>query len=97
MDRRDFLMGSGAALTATGMTARSYARIAGANSRIRLAQLGCGDRSAGHVHMAHLSSKTVPVEIVAVRAPLRYINSSAAIHANSSTRSRCSLCRILTE
>ena len=66
MDRRQFLVSSGAALTATGMTARSYARIAGANERIRLAQLGCGGRSQGHVHMAHMSSKTVPVEIVAV-------------------------------
>lgn len=66
MDRREFLMGAGTALTATSMTARSYARVVGANDRIRLAQLGCGDRSGGHVHMAHIASRTVPVEIVAV-------------------------------
>ncbi len=66
MDRREFLMGAGTALTATSMTARSYARIAGANDRIRLAQLGCGSRSQGHVHMAHIASGTVPLEIVAV-------------------------------
>ncbi len=66
MDRREFLMGAGRALAATGMTARSYARIPGANDRIRLAQLGCGHRSHGHVHMAQLSSRTVPLEVVAV-------------------------------
>ena len=66
MDRREFLMGAGTALTTASMTARSYARIAGANDRIRLAQLGCGSRSEGHVHMAHLASRTIPVEVVAV-------------------------------
>ncbi len=48
------------------MDARSYARILGANDRIRLAQLGCGDRSEGHVHMVQLASKQMPVETVAV-------------------------------
>jgi len=48
------------------MDARSYARILGANDRIRLGQLGCGDRSEGHVHMAQLASKQIPVETVAV-------------------------------
>ncbi len=66
MDRRDFLMGAGTTLAATSMTARSYARIPGANDRIRLAQLGCGHRSHGHVHMARLASQTIPLEIVAV-------------------------------
>ena len=32
-------------MLAAGMTAKSYARVLGANDRIRLAQLGCGDRS----------------------------------------------------
>ena len=48
------------------MTARSYGRVPGANDRIRLAQLGCGDRSEGHIHMAQLASKNSPVEHVAV-------------------------------
>src|SRR5205823_10600804 len=42
------------------------ARVPGANDRIRLAQLGCGGRSHGHVHMAHMASQQTPVEIVAV-------------------------------
>lgn len=48
------------------MAAQSYRRIAGANDRIRIAQLGCGGRSEGHVHMVHLASQRTPVEVVAV-------------------------------
>ena len=48
------------------MDARSYARVLGANDRIRLGQLGCGQRSHGHVHMVQLASKQMPVETVAV-------------------------------
>src|ERR1700756_1541648 len=66
IDRRAFLKGTGGLLMATGMDARSYARIVGANDRIRLGQLGCGDRSEGHVHMVQLASKQIPVETVAV-------------------------------
>lgn len=53
-------------LVAASIDARSYARILGANDRIRLGQLGCGDRSAGHVHMAQLAAKQILVETVAV-------------------------------
>ncbi|MGC1789525.1 MAG: Gfo/Idh/MocA family oxidoreductase, partial [Terriglobales bacterium] len=53
-------------LVATSIDARSYARILGANDRIRLGQLGCGDRGRGHVHMAQLASKQIPLEMVAV-------------------------------
>src|SRR5258707_1269822 len=66
MDRRTFVKQVGGALLATGMDARSYARVLGANDRIRLGQLGCGDRSQGHVHMTQLAAKKVPVETVAV-------------------------------
>lgn len=66
IDRRAFLKGTGGVLVAAGMDARSYARIPGANDRIRLGQLGCGDRSEGHVHMVQLASKQLPVETVAV-------------------------------
>lgn len=68
--RRTFLKQAGGAILtagmATGMDARSYARILGANDRIRLGQLGCGHRSHGHVHMIELASKHTPVETVAV-------------------------------
>jgi predicted dehydrogenase len=66
IDRRTFLKGAGGVLMAASMEARSYARILGANDRIRLGQLGCGDRSEGHVHMVQLASKRIPVETVAV-------------------------------
>ena len=66
VDRREFLKAGGAVLAGANLTASSYARILGANDRIRLAQLGCGDRSEGHVHMAKLASRQVPVEYVAV-------------------------------
>jgi predicted dehydrogenase len=66
IDRRSFVKQAGGAMLAAGMQAKSYARIVGANDRIHLAQLGCGDRSEGHVHMVHLASKQTPVETVAV-------------------------------
>src|ERR1700683_83209 len=65
-NRRPFLKEAGGMLAAASMNARSYARILGANDRIRLGQLGCGSRSAGHVHMAQLAAKQSPVEMVAV-------------------------------
>ncbi len=52
--------------TATALSARAYSRVMGANDRIRLAQLGCGGRSQGHVHMVHMASQRTPVEVVAV-------------------------------
>ncbi|HEY6937699.1 MAG TPA: Gfo/Idh/MocA family oxidoreductase [Terriglobales bacterium] len=68
LDRRTFLKAGGAALAASalGMTASSYTRVLGANDRIRLGQLGCGDRSGGHVHMVQAAAAKIPVETVAV-------------------------------
>lgn len=66
MNRRSFVKAAGGAMLAAGMDAHSYARILGANDRIRLGQLGCGDRSQGHVHMVQLASRRTPVETVAV-------------------------------
>jgi predicted dehydrogenase len=42
------------------MTARAYSRIRGANDRIQVAQIGCGNRAAGHRRMLKLSSQTDP-------------------------------------
>ena len=64
--RRTFVKQTGGAMLAAGMTAKSYARVLGANDRIRLGQLGCGQRSHGHVHMVQLAAKQMPVETVAV-------------------------------
>ncbi len=60
MDRRSFVK------SAVSVSAFSYSRILGANDRIRLGQIGCGDRSHGHVHMVQLASARTPVETVAV-------------------------------
>ena len=65
-NRRTFLKQAGGTMLAAGMSARSYARVLGANNRIQLAQLGCGGRSHGHVHMVQSASKKTPVEIIAV-------------------------------
>src|SRR6202453_1355840 len=65
-DRRMFMKQATRIMLAAGMDARSYARILGANDRIRLAQLGCGARSHGHVHMVKMASQQIPVETVAV-------------------------------
>ena len=55
LSRRDFLAG-GAVL----LTARSYSRIAGANDRIQIGQIGCGHRAAGHRQMLKMSAQTDP-------------------------------------
>jgi predicted dehydrogenase len=66
MDRRTFVKGAAIAAAALGIDARSYARILGSNDRIRLGQLGCGQRSHGHVVMVQGAAKLTPVETVAV-------------------------------
>src|ERR1035438_7800302 len=66
IDRRTFMKQATGTMLAAGMDARSYARVLGANDRIRLGQLGCGGRSHGHVHMVQLASRQIPVETVAV-------------------------------
>src|SRR5215471_15563281 len=57
MDRRDFVKKSIATATftvgaTTGMSAKSYVRIIGANDRVRLGGIGPGDRGAGRVATA---------------------------------------------
>jgi predicted dehydrogenase len=66
IDRRTFVKQAGGAMLAASMSAKSYARVLGANDRIRLGQLGCGSRSQGHVHMVQVAAKQMPVETVAV-------------------------------
>ncbi|MDQ2901385.1 MAG: Gfo/Idh/MocA family oxidoreductase, partial [Acidobacteriota bacterium] len=41
-------------------TARSYSRVAGANDRIQIGEIGCGNRSSGHRQMLKLSSAADP-------------------------------------
>ena len=65
-DRRTFLKQATGTMIGAGLTARSYGRVLGANDRIAIAQLGCGSRSQGHVHMVQMASKETPVETIAV-------------------------------
>src|SRR6478752_1247600 len=49
LDRRKFL-GSAAALS---LSAASYAEVAGANDRVRVAFLGCGGRAQAHIDLVN--------------------------------------------
>ncbi|MBN2289953.1 MAG: Gfo/Idh/MocA family oxidoreductase [Candidatus Glassbacteria bacterium] len=62
LNRRSFLAraaGAAGAAALTG-TAASYARIIGANDRIRIGQVGCSDRAFGHRNMLQMSAATDP-------------------------------------
>ena len=68
-NRRDFLKVSGAAIAASAVTwnARSYAAILGANDRVKVGIVGCGDRMRGGdlpAFQAH--AKDMNFQIVAV-------------------------------
>ncbi|NOX54447.1 MAG: Gfo/Idh/MocA family oxidoreductase [Planctomycetes bacterium] len=65
-NRRQFLaVAAGAG--ALAVTARSYGRVMGANERIRIAQIGCGNRGfAAHMAGIHKHAEAKNVEIVAV-------------------------------
>ena len=55
MNRRIFLQSSSAttiSLLVTGKTAKSYARILGANERLRIGGIGPGDRGLGRLATA---------------------------------------------
>jgi predicted dehydrogenase len=77
--RREFLKTTAVGVTAMSFTARSYSRILGANERIRLGQIGCGDRGR-NAHMAgvHQHDKAENVEYVAVCDPWRVAREQAA-------------------
>ena len=67
--RREFLKAGSAALAATALAsnASSYAAIAGANDRVRVGVVGCGDRMSGALIPAFLqNSKDMNFQIVAV-------------------------------
>jgi hypothetical protein len=65
--RRDFVKLGGAALVAATQTAKSYAKIVGANDRVRVGVVGCGDRMRGGDIPAFLASaKEMNFQLVAV-------------------------------
>jgi predicted dehydrogenase len=66
-DRREFLKASGAVLATAAISARSYAAIVGANDRVRVGVVGCGDRMLGGDIPAFVASqKDMNFELVAV-------------------------------
>jgi predicted dehydrogenase len=65
--RRDFLKLSTAALASTAWTATSYASIIGANDRVKVGVIGCGDRMQQSLIPAfHENQKDMNFEFVAV-------------------------------
>ena len=50
VDRRNFLRSGAAVGTALSLSAVSYAKVAGANSRLGVAFLGCGGRAQAHIN-----------------------------------------------
>ena len=60
------LVGAAVSSGASSMSAASYMRIIGANDRINIGFLGCGDRSSGLQSMVHTSAKDKNLAVVAI-------------------------------
>jgi predicted dehydrogenase len=78
ISRRTFMQSAAAGSTLVGFTARSYARILGANDRIGIGLIGCGDRGV-RAHLAGIlpHAKTENIDVVAVSDPWRIARESA--------------------
>lgn len=77
--RRDFLKNTALASAAVSLSARSYARVAGANDRISIGIIGCGQRGAqAHMPGINTHAKAQNVEITAVCDPWRQKREAAA-------------------
>jgi predicted dehydrogenase len=80
--RRDFLKRAGIATAAVSMSASSYARVVGANERILIGVIGCGDRGL-RAHMPAIKhGADQNVEIVAVADPWRVRQEMASAQVN---------------
>lgn len=78
--RRNFIKTSAA--TAFAMTAASYGRIVGANDRLRIGLIGCGDRGRNaHMPGIHAHVQAMNFEVVAVSDPWRIAREQAAAKA----------------
>lgn len=68
--RRGFLKAASASAAAVTFSATSYARVAGANDRISIGIIGCGQRGLqAHMPGVHAHAKTQNIEITAVCDP----------------------------
>jgi predicted dehydrogenase len=80
--RRQFLKTASAGAVAVALTASSYARVVGANERISLGLIGCGDRGRNaHMTGIHPHDKGENVEFTAVADPWRVAREQAAARA----------------
>ena len=72
MDRREFIKTTAAAGTTLALSALSYSRVLGANDRIRIAQIGCGDRGV-NAHIAGIQPfiESQNIEVIAISDPWR--------------------------
>ena len=78
MTRRRFLEAASAG-AAMALTAASYAKVKGANERISIGLIGCGDRGYGaHMPGVHAHDKELNVEFTAVADPWRLRRERAA-------------------
>jgi len=77
--RRQFLKGATATAATLALSASSYARVVGANERISLGLIGCGDRGYGaHMVGIHPHDKEMNAEFTAVCDPWRVARERAA-------------------
>ncbi|MCA9412076.1 MAG: Gfo/Idh/MocA family oxidoreductase, partial [Candidatus Omnitrophica bacterium] len=80
--RREFLQTTGAAAAALSIPASSWARVAGANDRLRIGLVGCGNRGIeAHMSQVHDHSKDQNAEVVAVCDPWRVHREEAVAKA----------------
>jgi len=80
--RRQFLVTAAAGATTLSMAASSYARIKGANDRISIGIIGCGDRgSEAHMPGVNRYAREQNIEITAVCDPWRIQREKAAAKA----------------
>jgi len=95
-NRRDFLKAGGAAVavTATGMSARSYAAVRGANDRVRTGVVGCGDRMRGGDIPAFVASqKAMNFELVAVSDIWKHAREEGAAYIDKVAGSKVDIVR----
>ena len=77
--RRNFLKTASVSATALAMSAASYKRVAGANDRLSIAMIGCGERGRGaHMPGVNRYAKEENLEITVVCDPWRVAREAAA-------------------
>ena len=82
--RRQFLKAASSGAAALGITASSYGRVVGANERISIGVIGCGQRGAkAHMPGVHAHSETMNCAITAVADPWKPKREAAARQAEA--------------